>query len=174
VAPATAADLRLGVLSAGDIKDAEASALASFCARAVAAGAVVVVPDNDALLGSRVFVDGLFACEPAPSLAYGQFCERAGLHVMRAPTADRSETVTGLGGAGVELMVALVGGGAVQAHPMIPMLQVGPGPDADLASAASGLVAIVQETLSRRYRPRAASSGNVRFQLTRGDLGVSL
>ncbi len=171
---ATAADLRLAVLSSGGVDDGEAATLAAFCAGAVAAGARVVVAENDALLQTSSFCDALFTGEPRASLAYGQFCERAGLHVMRAPTADRSETVTGLGGTGAELMVALVGAGPLQAHPMIPMLQIGAAADADLASCAAGLVERVQETLSRRYRPRSSAAGNVRFQLTRGDLGVSL
>ena len=33
---------------------------------------------------------------------------------------------------------------------------------------------LVCDTLSRRYVPRAVAAGNVRFQLTRGELGISL
>src|SRR5690606_15672776 len=97
-------------------------------------------------------------------------------------------TVTGLGGTGVELMLAVSAGATLQGHPMIPMLQV----SGDRAVAKSGvgdldlilagdakqgvadLLSLVQSTLSRTYVPNAAANGNVRFQLTRGDLGVSL
>lgn len=171
---ATAADLRLAVFSSGTVGSGDAAVLATFCARAVAAGATVVVPDNDALLQEPGFCSALFADGFAPSLAYGARAEQAGLHVMRAPTADRSETVTGLGGTGVELMLGLIDGAAVQAHPMVPLLRVGAGADADVAPVESELVARVQDVLSRHYRPKASVAGNVRFQLTRGELGVSL
>ena len=172
---ATARDLRIAALSAGGVDAAAAVALGSFCARAVAAGATVVVPDNDALLRDQGFCKALFAAELSPTLAYGQRAERAGLHVMRTPTTDRSETVAGLGGAGVELMVALVDGAPLQAHPMVPMLQVGPGAGRDLgALEEAALERLVSDTLSRRYVPRAVAAGNVRFQLTRGELGISL
>jgi len=36
------------------------------------------------------------------------------------------------------------------------------------------LLNCIAETLSHRYQPKLAALGNVRFQLTRGDLGVSL
>lgn len=172
---AGAADLRLAVLSDGVTSAAHARQLGELCARVVAAGGTVVVPENDALLRDVGFTGALFAAGVEPSLGYGQFAARAGLHVMRAPTADRSETVTGLGGTGVEVMLALGDGPALQAHPMVPMLRVGDGEDADLAGFdGEALVERLAETLSRRYRPRASVSGNVRFQLTRGELGVSL
>lgn len=175
VAQAGAGDLRLAVMSSGPREEAAAAALGRFCAGAVAAGATVVVPDNDALLAEPGFRAALFAGEARPTLDYGVRAERSGLHVMRAPTADPSETVTGLGGTGAELMVALVGGAPLQAHPMVPMLQVGRGGGLDLEGLEAGaLEALASATLSRRYRPRAAASGNVRFQLTRGELGISL
>ncbi|MGC6488383.1 MAG: UxaA family hydrolase [Planctomycetota bacterium] len=174
VVPATARDLRLAVLSSGRLDEAAAVTLGRFCARACAAGATVVVPDNDALLQTSGFPAALFAEPLRATLSYGEHAARTGLHVMRAPTSDRSETVTGLGGTGVELMIALVDGASLQAHPIVPMLQVG-GDGADLARLEeAALTARVGETLSRRYRPRAAASGNVRFQLTRGELGISL
>lgn len=172
---ASAADLRLAILSAGEPDAAQARALGAFCASAVAAGATVVVPGNDALLSQPDFGEVLMAAPAGPTLAYGEVAKRSGLHVMRMPTADRSETVTGLGGAGVEVMLALVNGARLTGHPMIPLLQVGVGGDADLTDLdRSALVARLSETLSRRYRPLASSSRNVRFQLTRGELGVSL
>ena len=135
----------------------------------------MVVPDNDSLLSQSDFVAALLVAPAAPTLAYGEAARRPGLHVMRTPTTDRSETVTGLGGAGVEVMLALVDGARLPGHPMIPLLQVGADGDADLSDLdRSALVARLSETLSRRYRPVASSSRNVRFQLTRGELGVSL
>lgn len=172
---ATAADLRLGVLSLGALDVDQARALAGFCGAAVAAGATVVLPENDALMSAPSFASELFAASVVPTLRYGELAERSGLHVMQAPTANLSETVTGLGGSGVEVMIALVDGASIQGHPMIPMLQVGPGEDADLPDLTRALlVERLADTLSRRYRPRSLVAGNVRFQLTRGDFGVSL
>jgi altronate dehydratase len=170
---ASAADLRLAVFSSGAVDAARARMVAAFCAQAVAAGGTVVLPDNDALLREPGFVTALFAATPVPSLAYGQRVERRGLHVMRAPTADRSETVTGLGGTGAEAMLALVDGAPVQAHPMVPLLQIGAATDADVGPD-DDLATRIADTLSRRYRPNATATGNVRFQLTRGPLGISL
>ena len=108
--------------------------------------------------------------------------------MMRAPTEDISETVTGLGGAGVAVMLVAMGGHCAQAHPMIPMLQVCG--DAEVASRYAAdldlvlgdaprawtpdLLAVIEETLAGKYAPKLTQRGQVRFQLTRGDLGVSL
>jgi altronate dehydratase len=109
---------------------------------------------------------------------------------MRAPTEDASETVTGFGGTGVELMLAGIGGSVLQGHPMIPMLQVSAnsnvgnchehdldvvlGQDQDQEQAVAALLDCITQTLSQRYQPKLVALGNVRFQLTRGELGVSL
>ena len=172
---ASASDLRLAVLSAGPLSDQHGVRLGAFCSEAVAAGATVVVPDNDALLADRGFCSALFAGPVAPTLAYGAAPSAPGLHVMRAPTTDRSETVTGLGGAGVEVMLALVQDAKLLGHPMIPVLQVGACADADLCDLErAALVDRLAATLSRRYLPTSTTSRNLRFQLTRGELGVSL
>ncbi|MFT4513903.1 MAG: altronate dehydratase [Planctomycetota bacterium] len=182
--------VRLAVMSSGSIDDVAQRALASVCAGILAAGGTVVLPDNDGLLACDGFRSALLAHPDAwqPSLAYGQAAKTAGLHIMRTPTEDASETVTGLGGTGVELMIAGVGCSVLQGHPMIPMLQVSADLDmarryehdldvilaADADQAVQALLHCITETLSRRYQPKLTSSGNVRFQLTRGDLGVSL
>ena len=199
---ASAEHVRLAVLSSGALDEAMQQTLAAVCAAIVAAGGTVVLPDNDGLVMSEVFRSALLAQPDAcrATLAYGQLGKASGLHVMRAPTEDASETVTGLGGTGVELMLvgvgvgvgagrgAAMGAGTLQGHPMIPMLQVTGHAevvgrheqDLDLVLGAAREPAVaailerVAETLSRRYQPKLAASGNVRFQLTRGDLGVSL
>jgi len=182
--------VRVAVMSSGSLARSAQAVLAAVCASIVADGGSVVLADNDALLVSDHFRTALLAHPGAwhSSLAYGQAFKKPGLHVMRAPTEDASETVTGLGGTGVELILAGVDGAAVQGHPMIPMLQVGSvssvasredhdldvvlGHDQD--QAATALLNCIAETLSHRYQPKLAAFGNVRFQLTRGDLGVSL
>ena len=187
-----ASALRLGVLSHGPIDAALAGALASLCSGIVAAGGTVVVPANASLITCREFREGLLAspAESLETLAYGEHAELSGLHVMQAPTEDQSETLTGLGGTGVELMLAHVGSHMLQGHPMIPLLQVSAdarliadrGDDLDLAIAVgqaagvtvAALLDRIASTASGRYRPKLFGAGNVRFQLTRGLLGVSL
>ena len=127
---------------------------------------------------------------PAASLAFGQPADERGFHVMEAPTENPVETFTGLGATGVEIMLCHVGRTSLQAHPMIPLVQVSA--DTDLAEryagdldrvltldrSAGGLVeelaALVADAASRRYRPRLWSRGVTEFQLTRGRLGLSM
>lgn len=183
-ATASAKDARIALLSSGQVPESAQVALATLCAGLVGAGATVVLPDNDGLLKGSAFVRGVFAGAVSPTLAYGQAAKQAGLHVMRAPTEDASETVTGLGGTGVELLLVVTADGVVQGHPMVPMLHLGvagaTNPDLDcvLPEDATQAVELVRSriaaTLSGDYRAKLADAGNVRFQLTRGELGVSL
>ena len=187
---AGARGLRLAMMSTGSLDPASVACFAAVCVGVVAAGGTVVIPDNDSLWRDAEFRDAVLASpgHASPSLAYGQMVQRPGLHMMRAPTEDISETVTGLGGAGVAVMLVAMGGHCAQAHPMIPMLQVCG--DAEVASRyAADLdlvlgddsrawtpdqLAVIEETLAGKYAPKLTQRGQVRFQLTRGDLGVSL
>ena len=87
-------------------------------------------------------------------------------------------------------MLAHVGDRVLQAHPMIPLLQVSAdesmlaqrGDDLDLeisgrASQRETVAALrdrIADTASQHYQPKVFGRGFVRFQLTRGLLGVSL
>ena len=107
---------------------------------------------------------------------------------MEAPTTNPAETATGLGATGVEVMVAHVTGRPLQAHRIIPLLQVSSDPettknygedldvilDGDPSCWAETLLDCVLEVASRRYTPRLYGQGHVGFQLTRGLLGVSM
>jgi len=184
--------VRIAVMSSGSLDDTMQGALAALCVGIVAAGGTVVLADNDGLLASDSFRTAVLKRPGSwqPSLAYGQTAKNPGLHVMRAPTEDASETVTGFGGTGVELMLAGIGGSVLQGHPMIPMLQVSAnsnvgnchehdldvvlGQDQDQDQAVAALLDCITQTLSQRYQPKLVALGNVRFQLTRGELGVSL
>lgn len=187
---AAAKDLRVAMLSTGPVDAATSRAFAVLAVGVVAAGGTVVVPDNDALLRDARFANAVLATPEnlKPSLAYGELAQKPGLHIMHAPTEDGSETVTGLGGTGVELMLAGIADLTAQAHPMIPMLQISGNAevvarhqgDLDLATPADArqaqaeLKALLVETMSRSYQPKLWQRGHVRFQLTRGDIGVSL
>lgn len=190
---ATAADLRFAIMTSGTADAALTDVIANLIVGAVAAGATVVLADNDALLQDTRFLAAVLreADSMQPSLAYGEYADKPGLHVMRAPTDDRSETVTGLGGTGVELMLGAVGAGGdvrIQTHPMIPMLQFAVDSDlradlcadldlvldADARDGLTELLELVSRVAGRDYETKSMQRGQVRFQLTRGELGVSL
>ena len=188
-----AEELRIALAANGPLPEAAGEVFGRLAAGLVAAGATVVVPDNAGLLGSRAFRDALLpdgASAPAASLAFGQPADEPGFHVMEAPTENPVETFTGLGATGAEVMLCHVGRTSLQAHPMIPLVQV----TADAAVAeryagdldgalsldrsAGGLVeelaALVADAASRRYLPRLWSRGVTEFQVTRGRLGLSM
>ena len=188
-----AAELRVALAANGPLPEAAGEAFGRLAAGLVAAGATVVVPDNAGLLGSAAFREAAFppgAGVPAASLAFGQPADERGFHVMEAPTENPVETFTGLGATGVEVMLCHVGRTSLQAHPMIPLVQVSA--DASLAEryagdldrvltldrSAAGLVeelaVLVADAASRRYLPRLWSRGVTEFQLTRGRLGLSM
>jgi altronate dehydratase len=184
--------LSLGLLSIGRVAPPTACALARIAAAIVGSGGTAVIAENASLLQSADFIEGLgWTVAATPSLQYGQAVVQPGLHVMATPTADGVETVTGLGGTGVHLMLAHVDGPPLQGHPMIPMLQVAadtpsarrfrqdldqlidPARD-DVESIRRDLLGLLCQAASRDYEPRLWAAGCVDFQLTRGRLGVSL
>ncbi len=187
-------ELRIALAANGPLPEAMGEVFGRLAAGLVAAGATVVVPDGPGLLGSAAFREAAFPAgaggAPAASLAFGQPADEPGLHVMEAPTGDPVETFTGLGATGVEIMLCHVGRTSLQAHPMIPLVQVTAdrsvadrfGGDLDrvltLDRSAEGLVgelaALVADSASRRYLPRLWSRGVTEFQLTRGRLGLSM
>ena len=188
-----AAELRVALAANGPLPEAAGEVFGRLATGLVAAGATVVVPDSAGLLESRAFRGAVFpdaASVPAASLAFGQPADEAGFHLMEAPTENPVEAFTGLGATGVEVMLCHVGRTSLQAHPMIPLVQVTA--DASLAERCAGdldrvltldrsadglveeLASLVADAASRRYLPRLWSRGVTEFQLTRGRLGLSM
>ncbi len=177
--------LRLGLLDSGAVPAAAAEQLAHLTAAVVSAGGTVVLPSNASLLSSAAYLDNLRANSPIQtSLAYGQTAT-PGLHVMETPTHHWVETLTGLGATGVEIMLAHVSGPPMQAHPMIPLLQVASGAETDWsadmdlmlvddASWTEALLPLVLSVASRTYVPKLYEQGNTDFQVSRGLLGISM
>ena len=177
--------LRLGVLDDGAVPEAAAERFARLTAAVVSAGGTVVLPATAALLSSAAYLDTLGSgLKVQVSLAYGQTAT-PGLHVMETPTRHWVETLTGLGATGVEIMVAHVSGSPVQAHPMIPLLQVASDDaaawcaDMDLTMRedepwTETLLPLVLSVASRAYTPKLYEQGNTDFQVSRGLLGISM
>jgi len=180
----------LGLLTTGMPAPIAARALALLAASLAANGGTVVLPESTPLLRSADFLAGLgFDRPPAPTLAYGQPAVETGLHVMAAPTVHTVEVLTGLGGTGVQLILALVDGPPLQGHPMITTLQVAPQhcgagftadfdlllPDhAEAMEMQQRMLALLCEAAAGSLNPRLWRSGNTDFQVTRGLSGVSL
>jgi hypothetical protein len=181
--------LRLGLYAAGPLSDDAARSLADITRAVAGAGGTVVVPERAAVLSSPVFLDTVLGDHAVRNtLSYGQQANRPGLHVMEAPTDHWIETATGLGATGVEVMVAHVAGRPLQAHRMIPLLQISSDPET-LESYADDLDVLLEgdpsswadQTLqelaavaSRECTPKLFEAGNTDFQFTRGLLGVSM
>ncbi len=191
--PADAGALRLGLTGSGALTDVAARALARLAGGVVRGGGIVVVPANASCAESDAFRRELLRdphtwCE---TIEYGRFVEQPGLHVMAAPSEDPAETLTGLGATGVEIMLAHVERMPLQAHPMIPLLQVGTrgtpaarghgadldgllDPSAAAEAAERSLLELIAAAASRSYVPHLYGAGFTSFQLTRGPLGLSL
>src|SRR5918995_1141709 len=181
--------LRLGLYAAGPLSDDAARSLADITRAVAGAGGTIVVPERAAVLSSPVFLDTVLGDHAVRNtLSYGQQANRPGLHVMEAPTDHWIETATGLGATGVEVMVAHVSGRPLQAHRMIPLLQVSADPettndhgedldvtlDSDPSTWREDLLASVAPVASRECTPKLFEAVNTDFQFTRGLLGVSM
>jgi hypothetical protein len=181
--------LRLGLYATGYVSNEAALSLAEMTLVVVNSGGAVVVPERAAVLSSPAYLEAVLGGYTVENtLAYGQAATKSGLHVMEAPTDHWVETATGLGATGVEVMLAHVAGHPLQAHRMIPLLQVSSDPetlrkhaedlDARLEEDASNWTERMMEVLaavaSREYTPRLFGAGNTDFQFTRGLLGVSM
>jgi altronate dehydratase len=183
------AALSVGILSDGEVNAAAAASMAILACRLVRAGATVVTPDNSALLDAAPFTDMIPGnTVRRPSLGYGQAAVEPGFFIMETQTDHWVETLTGLGGTGVEILIAHVSEHPVQGHPMLPLLQTCAEPsmqplhagDLDLLLSdnpeqnVERIAGLLMETASRNYTPVAMRQKNTDFQFTRGLLGVSM
>ena len=181
--------VRLGLMAEGDVDEETGSALAVLTQHIVTAGGTVVLPANDSLAANAGFAKTLsLARDVQPTIAYGGETQKAGFHLMAVPTSSWSETMTGLGAAGVEVIVAVCTTRAQQNHPFIPVIPMasqdsGSTPfraDMDLLLAGDPqqrldqILGQISAVLSRTMTPKSSRVHNIGFQITRGRLGVSL
>ncbi|MFN8531526.1 MAG: UxaA family hydrolase [Anaerolineae bacterium] len=180
------AALQIAWISQGDVSEIVARSMARLTKTIAAAGGSMVLPENDALLAHPVFQHDL-AIQPQITLSYAQVPQTPGLHVMDMPTRQWGEMITGLGAAGVSLIVGHITQQPMFGHPLIPVLQVttDPGIGAQYAadldrflaadeSLTDQLRSLMTITWGGGYIPRVRVTGNMDFQITRGLLGVSL
>ena len=181
--------IRMGLVVRGGISDDLAQQLGVLVQGIVNAGGTVVVPDYLPLLQlGNPFAQTVFTKQDnQPSLGYGQRVTEPGLHIMYTTSDSWSETLTGLGAAGTEVILGLMDTPPLSSHPLVPVLQVlsndgladtyGADMDGvitgDASTWATDLLERVAAVLSREYSPRQNHYGNVDFQISRGLRGIS-
>ena len=140
------------------------------------------MPENTALLSTGAFLDESVGdgpiCPPWPTgRLWLMPAEQTGFHVMETPTEHWTETLTGLGGVGVEAILAYVGSHPIEGHPLVPVLQVtaagsvaqqfADDMDAVLDNEPAGwpqtLADLLAETLGGQRQPKAMRAGNIDF-----------
>lgn len=165
-----------------------AEALALLAGQVIAGGGCVVIPEGAPLLSTAPFRATLGIDAVHVTVGYGEPARTRGLHVMEAPTRHWLETFVGLGGSGVEAVIAGVTGHPLQGHPLVDLIQVTRNSgvaatyagDIDLllegpaAADAWQIARLLADVLGGRRSSAVAASGNTGFQLTRGLVGISM
>jgi hypothetical protein len=169
-----------------------AGALARLTRLIVSAGGTVVVPEHSPLLQAPAFLEaldlgfGIGSAGIQPTLAYAQPLTQSGFHIMAMPTRQWTETLVGLAGGGVQLIAAFVITRTLSGTPLVPVLQftAAPAPPATIAGAdlilqgdatnwPVNLLTQIATTLTGQA-PAARRQENETFQITRGELAVTL
>jgi altronate dehydratase len=174
--------LRIALVSNGIISPQMASVYAQLTQMIVTSGGTVIVAENDALLQTDYIQQLAIEESTYPSLGYAQFSEENGFHIMAMPTRDLGEILTGIGAAGLGMIVSPVDSQAMLGHPMIPVLQVSETQHNTIDLFLNGttedktqqILKAIADTHMHLYTPKLVKSGNSNFQVTRGLLGVSL
>ena len=175
--------LSLALLSDGAAPADAAHSLARVARRVVDAGGTVVTPASGGLIEVPAYraTLGLGSSDLQPTLSYGQAAQESGFHLMDMPTPHWSETLTGLGASGAQLLIAY--SGKLRAgHPLVPLLQLAgehasAAPDlrlcGDVGEWPQQILDLAARTLARDYQPQSTVHNHIDFQLTRGLLGIS-
>ena len=146
-------------------------------------GGLAVLPDTSPLLHSATFTEALLGETAHATIRFGERPRTRGLHVMQSPSMRWVETLSGLGGAGINLILAWrpACAGPPPGHPMVPtyVLSIsGVAGDAPrwsdlvlpLDRPTGWLASIAEFVKSAASGARVANSlgqGNVDFQIPR-------
>jgi hypothetical protein len=180
--------LTLGLMTAAPVSNSVATTLAFVACTIVQRGGSVLIPERDAILDSPSFRNAALASSgPHATLAYGQPLRHPGLHIVATETDHWVENLTGLGGCGAHLVLAIVSSHTRQGHPLIAVIQVAEPAqrgilapeDIDLfltgipIEDSGALQKLLVSVAERKCTPVANERGFVDFQFTRGLLGVT-
>ena len=177
-------DVHLGLMAESELDKKTVTVLAKLVQHIVAAGGTVILAAGDHLAAQ--IVDSPDSIDP--TLDYAQHPSQPGLHLMADPSTSWSETMTGLGAAGIEVIIAACTTRGQQTHPFIPVLQVASAEspaqpfhadmdllfEGDIRQDLDHLLTRLSAVLSRTLEPKLSRMHNISFQITRGKLGVSL
>ena len=179
--PDPSAGLVVGFAMEGAPTPHLANSLAMLAAAVVQAGGTAVMPG---LEESKTVLEQLGVSNVRATIRYGEPIASPGLHLMETNSNHLVESLTGLGATGARIVFALVYQPLAQAHPFVPVIQLGTlhGDDVDCVTSedispeaiAGKLARLLDDTLAGKYTPRAVKAGNVDFQVSRGWVGVSL
>lgn len=179
--PVTTIPCCVGIYTVGAVDEPAAKAFAMFAATIVTAGGTVVMPRDSSILGSSEFCSVLSLNATAATLSYGSRPSATGLYIMDAPMDDDVEIMTGLGATGVQVIWTCSPDAALQAHPLVPMLQGTTQANdqadlhfADSANPVAEMLALAAQAVCGEYVPKMLANGMTAFQLSRGRLGCSL
>lgn len=146
----------------------------------LAIGGTVVLLSDDPLLTP------LLGRKHSATLEYAASPPLPGLQIMESVSRDWTESLTGLGAAGVEVILAVHHGHGRQGNPLVPTLAIGSESsrisnssfdhrlDDESPEAAPAILDLVVKTVAQQYVPINERLGNVDFQVSRGPLGVSV
>jgi len=188
--PSGLGDLTVALDARGPLTADTARALAELGGWVVEAGGSVLLASTGTLLDHPAFREHAFgSTDLVPStLAHGQRPKQPGWHVMRMAGTDWTETGSGLGAGGAQLLVVHVAGGSVSGQRLLPVVQLSADPDTQarvgadldgtvhggLLDQARGFAEVLVDVASGARTARVLETGNVGFQVTRGLLGTSM
>ncbi len=183
-----AKNIRVGLLIRGPLPEFLENILIAFCQRLLDAELSLIIPENSTLLQSLATREIIADSQLKPTLAYGQQALEPGLHVMAISSATLEETMTGMGGSGVQIIFSFLKNHPISAHPMIPVVQATwEGKRAnpvqndfdlilpqDSSQGSAQLIKMLEQVLSREYIPKNNARQNNVYQISRGMRGISL
>ncbi|MFK7848132.1 MAG: UxaA family hydrolase [Rhodothermales bacterium] len=144
-------------------------------------GSVVIPTVSDDDLHADFLTELGVSSEAGPTLHYAQRIQRPGFHIMAAPTTHVQELISGMGAAGVEILVVVSNDFAVPAHPFIPTIQIGDTSGVDLdwcavedEDASNSLMEVLVQAWTGQYKPVNRTHEYQDFQISRGWTGISL
>jgi altronate dehydratase len=180
--------LTMGLMTATPVADKTQAAIAFVARTIVEQGGSVLIPEGDALLAGACFRSGMLgSTTPHATLAYGQPLTGPGLHIIASETDHWVENLTGVGGCGAHLVLAVVSDHMRQGHPLMPVIQVAEASQravlaaedidlfltGDIIADVAALETLLVEVAELNRTPVVSARGLVDFQFTRGLLGVT-